>query len=169
MPKHLAGSLTMLCIVVFGNTACEKTISSPSCEQSHQTQIGQWIFTGPKEWRDHCREYLPTKMNLHKLASALDIYQLDNFHYPSTQQGLKALIEKPKLPPEPRNYYHDGYIKRLPKDARGSGFVYKRTEGRVSITSFGADGIAGGQGTNCLLYTSPSPRDATLSRMPSSA
>ena len=46
----------------------------------------------------------------------LDMYKLDNGIYPTTEQGLEALVQKPTISPEPRNYREDGYVKRLPED-----------------------------------------------------
>jgi len=86
--------------------------------------------------------------DLRSLANALDIYRLDNFQYPSTDQGLQALATKPSGFPEPKNYNPDGYIKKLPTDPWGSEYVYERTEGGFSLFSLGADGAEGGEGLN---------------------
>lgn len=53
------------------------------------------------------------------LESALDMYRLDNNRYPTTEQGLQALVSKPGVQPEPSNYRQDGYIRRLPQDPWG--------------------------------------------------
>ncbi len=53
------------------------------------------------------------------LESTLDMYRLDNNRYPTTEQGLRALVSKPTVQPEPRNYRQDGYIRRLPRDPWG--------------------------------------------------
>ena len=50
------------------------------------------------------------------LENALDMYKLDNNRYPTTEQGLDALVNKPTASPEPRSYRDRGYIKRLPQD-----------------------------------------------------
>ena len=55
------------------------------------------------------------------LESALDMYRLDNNRYPTTEQGLRALVSKPTVQPEPRNYRQDGYIRRLPQAPWGGG------------------------------------------------
>ncbi|MDH3642190.1 MAG: type II secretion system major pseudopilin GspG, partial [Gammaproteobacteria bacterium] len=52
--------------------------------------------------------------DLRSLSNALDIYRLDNYQYPSTDQGLEALETKPNGFPEPKNYNPEGYIKKLP-------------------------------------------------------
>lgn len=86
--------------------------------------------------------------DLRNLANALDLYRLDNFQYPSTDQGLDALVEKPSGFPEPKNYNPDGYIKNLPTDPWGSPYVYERTPNGFNLYSLGADGTEGGEGLN---------------------
>ncbi len=89
--------------------------------------------------------------DLRSLANALDIYRLDNFQYPSTDQGLEALVDKPSGFPEPKNYNPDGYIKKLPTDPWGSEYIYERSSDGFSLFSFGADGAEGGEGLNADL------------------
>ena len=80
------------------------------------------------------------------LGAALDLYKLDNFNYPSTDQGLEALVEKPTGDPEPANWKSGGYIKQLPKDPWGREYLYEATEGGFEIVSLGNDGAEGGEG-----------------------
>jgi len=84
------------------------------------------------------------------LEQALEMYRLDNFNYPTTEQGLDALVSKPSLAPEPRNYRENGYIRRLPTDPWGNQYQYRQPgeHGRVDIYSQGADGRPGGEGMN---------------------
>ncbi|MBA0204194.1 MULTISPECIES: type II secretion system major pseudopilin GspG [Pectobacterium] len=79
------------------------------------------------------------------LESALDMYKLDNNRYPSTEQGLKALVTKPTVQPEPRNYPADGYIRRLPQDPWGSEYqlLNPGQHGKLDIFSLGPDGMPG--------------------------
>ena len=86
--------------------------------------------------------------DLRSLSNALDIYRLDNFQYPSTDQGLDALVSQPNGFPEPKNYNPEGYIKKLPADPWGSEYVYERSEQSFSMFSLGADGTEGGEGLN---------------------
>ncbi|MEM6708769.1 MAG: type II secretion system major pseudopilin GspG [Pseudomonadota bacterium] len=86
--------------------------------------------------------------DLRGIANALDIYRLDNFQYPSTDQGLEALVTKPSGFPEPKNYNPDGYIKNLPTDPWGSEYVYEKTGSAFVLLSLGADGQEGGEGLN---------------------
>lgn len=82
------------------------------------------------------------------LEQALDMYKLDNHVYPSTDQGLDALVNKPTSSPEPRNYRSDGYIKRLPQDPWGNPYQYLQPgeHGPYDLYSTGADGDEGGEG-----------------------
>ena len=86
--------------------------------------------------------------DLRSLASALDVYRLDNFQYPSSEQGLEALVEKPSGFPEPKNWNPEGYIKKLPTDPWGSPYIYERTDMSFTLYSLGADGQEGGDGLN---------------------
>ncbi len=82
------------------------------------------------------------------LENALDMYKLDNSVYPTTDQGLEALVTKPTNP-EPRNYREGGYIKRLPKDPWGNDYQYLSPgdKGPIDVFTLGADGQEGGEGT----------------------
>lgn len=75
------------------------------------------------------------------LESALDMYRLDNSVYPTTEQGLDALVQKPSISPEPRNYREDGYIKRLPNDPWGDAYLLLSPgeNGKLDIFSAGPD------------------------------
>ena len=79
------------------------------------------------------------------LESALDMYKLDNNTYPSTEQGLEALVNKPSGFPEPKSYRDNGYIRRLPQDPWGSPYylVVPGEYGPVDIFSAGPDGQPG--------------------------
>lgn len=83
------------------------------------------------------------------LENALDMYKLDNSVYPTTDQGLEALVSKPSSP-EPRNYRDGGYIKRLPKDPWGNDYQYLSPgdKGTIDVFTLGADGQEGGEGIN---------------------
>ena len=83
--------------------------------------------------------------DLRSIGAALDLYRLDNFQYPSTEQGLEALVTRPSGFPEPKNYNPDGYIKALPTDPWGSPYVYERAGSAFELYSLGADGNEGGE------------------------
>jgi general secretion pathway protein G len=86
------------------------------------------------------------KNDIRALESALDIYRLDNFAYPTTDQGLEALIQKPSTGAP--NWKDGGYVKKLNKDPWGNDyqFLSPGTHGEVDISSLGADGAPGGEG-----------------------
>jgi general secretion pathway protein G len=81
------------------------------------------------------------------LENALDMYKLDNSVYPTTDQGLDALVSEPSISPEPRNYKNGGYIRRLPTDPWGNAYQYisPGDKGAVDIFTLGADGQEGGE------------------------
>lgn len=82
------------------------------------------------------------------LESAMELYKLDNGFYPSTDQGLEALVVRPSTQPEPRNWKAGGYIKRLRKDPWGNDYQYLSpgNHGEIDIFSLGANGQPGGEG-----------------------
>ncbi|UGA54918.1 type II secretion system major pseudopilin GspG [Vibrio sp. DW001] len=83
------------------------------------------------------------------LEQAFDMYKLDNSVYPSTDQGLEALVTNPSGSPEPRNYRDGGYIRRLPQDPWGYDYQYLSPgdKGTIDIFSLGSDGQEGGEGS----------------------
>jgi general secretion pathway protein G len=88
------------------------------------------------------------KQDIRALESALNLYRLDNYFYPSTDQGLAALVERPAGSPEPRNWKTGGYLDRLPKDPWGYDYQFLNpgSHGEIDIFSLGADGRPGGEG-----------------------
>ena len=94
-----------------------------------------------------------TKTQIRALESALDSYKLDNGFYPTTDQGLDALIKQPEAGRIPAKWRDGGYLKpaRIPKDPWGKDYVYisPGSENReYEIVSYGADGEPGGEGNN---------------------
>ena len=92
------------------------------------------------------------KQDIRALESALNLYKLDNFVYPPTDQGLDALVAKPAGTPEPKNWKR--YMDRLPKDPWGQPYLYLANDGTVEIKSQGADGQLGGEGVNADISNS---------------
>lgn len=84
------------------------------------------------------------------LQTALKLYRIDNFNYPTTEQGLEALVTKSSIAPVPRNFKSSGYIDNLNKDPWGNDYQYMSPgEGHeYDIYSLGADGVSGGEGQN---------------------
>src|SRR6201996_2484830 len=87
------------------------------------------------------------KQDIGTVMQALKLYRLDNGRYPTQEQGLRALIEKPSTDPVPNNWKDGGYLERLPVDPWGNPYQYLSpgTHGDIDIFSFGADGKAGGE------------------------
>ena len=88
------------------------------------------------------------KQDIASLMQALKLYRLDNSRYPSTEQGLRALVEKPAGDPVPQNWKQGGYLERLPKDPWGNDYQYLNpgTHGEIDVMSYGRDGQPGGEG-----------------------
>ncbi|WP_237234830.1 type II secretion system major pseudopilin GspG [Pseudomonas sp. TCU-HL1] len=86
------------------------------------------------------------KGDIKAIGAALDMYKLDNFSYPSTQQGLEALVSRPSGNPPAKNWNKDGYLKRLPVDPWGNPyqFLSPGSKGTYDLYSLGADGKEGG-------------------------
>ena len=84
--------------------------------------------------------------DLRALSQTLEIYRLDNFQYPSSEQGLESLVDRPSGFPEPKNWNPEGYLKKLPTDPWGSPYLYEKTGNSYSLISLGADGQEGGEG-----------------------
>lgn len=85
---------------------------------------------------------------------ALKMYRLDNSSYPTTEQGLKALVEKPGSSPEPKSWRVDGYLDQLPLDPWKNPYVYESPgeDHRYDLYSLGADGLSGGEGTAADIF-----------------
>jgi general secretion pathway protein G len=92
------------------------------------------------------------RVDITNLETALKLYKLDNGVYPTTEQGLQALVEAPETGTAPRNWREGGYLEknRVPKDPWGNDFVYLSpgVNGDFDLSSYGADGLAGGEGIN---------------------
>ena len=90
------------------------------------------------------------KQDIRVLESSLRLYRLDNFVYPSTDQGLESLVKKPSGEPEARNWKEGGYLDRLPTDPWGNDYHYLQPGeyAEVDIFSYGADGQPGGEGAS---------------------
>lgn len=83
-----------------------------------------------------------TRHDISALESSLNIYKLDNHFYPTTDQGLEALVSKPSGSPQPRNYKSGGYIKKLNPDPWGQDYQYLQpgSHGEFDLYSLGPDG-----------------------------
>lgn len=107
---------------------------------------------------------IKAKADIKSIESALKLYKLDNGSYPTTEQGLQALISKPEISPVPNRWREGGYLeaKEVPKDPWGNPFYYTSpgADGRdFLIISYGADGESGGTGKNADISSSELDRD----------
>ncbi|BCG45849.1 General secretion pathway protein G [Citrifermentans bremense] len=111
------------------------------------------VMVGPKIiGRSDDAKIADAKVQIRNIETALKLYKLDSGSYPSTEQGLQALVAKPTTGKIPNNYKAEGYLenKNVPKDPWGSDYVYLSPgeHGDYDLSSFGADGARGGEGNN---------------------
>jgi general secretion pathway protein G len=102
------------------------------------------------------------KVQIRNIEGALQLYKLDNGIYPTTEQGLKALVEKPSVGVVPKKWKLGGYIQKLPEDPWGNPYKYfspsqtpiqnpgqtSSLRGEYDVISLGTDGETGGEGIN---------------------
>lgn len=90
------------------------------------------------------------KQDIRVIESALNMYKLDNYKYPSTEQGLEALVEKPNGDPPAPNWQEGGYLDEVPEDPWGNEYKYLNPgqHGEIDVYTLGADGKKGGDGAN---------------------
>ena len=93
---------------------------------------------------------LAARQDVASLMQALKLYRLDNQRYPSTEQGLQALVARPTSAPLAPNWKAGGYVERLPKDPWGNPYQYLNpgVRGELDVFSMGADGAPGGEGND---------------------
>ncbi|MEO0264506.1 MAG: type II secretion system major pseudopilin GspG [candidate division WOR-3 bacterium] len=107
---------------------------------------------------------IKAKMDIKTLEAALKLYKLDNGMYPTTEQGLEALIKKPEIPPIPKRWREGGYLeaKSVPMDPWGNPYVYisPAPDGSdYEIISYGADGEPGGSGKDADISSKEIEKD----------
>ena len=91
---------------------------------------------------------IAAKQDIAALMQALKLYRLDTKRYPTTEQGLQALVARPSQAPVPENWKAGGYVEKLPLDPWGKPYqyLYPGLHGEIDVFSYGADGVAGGEG-----------------------
>lgn len=91
--------------------------------------------------------------DIRSISSALKLYRLDNRSYPSTEQGLRALVERPSGSPAATNWNVEGYLDTLPVDPWANDYLYRSPgeTGLFDLYSLGADGLPGGEGIDADL------------------
>lgn len=87
-------------------------------------------------------------LDIQSIGQALDMYRLDNHRYPTTEQGLQALVDRPEVEPVPGRWRSGGYLGKLPVDPWDTPYVYLSPglRGDYDLVSFGGDGELGGEG-----------------------
>lgn len=92
------------------------------------------------------------KADFSNISTALKLYRLDNYNYPTSDQGLEALVDQPTIEPVPTNWKKNGYLEDLPKDPWGRPYLYlspaEFSDNDFDLYSLGADGISGGEDQN---------------------
>ncbi len=111
------------------------------------------MYIGPKLMgRTEQAKEVQTRVQIEGLETALKLYKLDNGVYPTTEQGLQALVERPDEENVLQNWRKGGYLEKgkVPKDPWGNEFIYLSPgiQGDYDITSYGADGVPGGEDEN---------------------
>jgi general secretion pathway protein G len=91
---------------------------------------------------------IKAQADISALKTALDRYYLDNGSYPSSDQGLTALVSAPQNGKVPADYPPGGYIEKIPNDPWGNAYVYQSDGDNYVLKSYGADGVEGGTGKN---------------------
>ena len=108
------------------------------------------IMTSHMQQRSTQVQLKNAKQDILMLQNMLKLYKLDNGFYPTTQQGLQALTQKPTTSPIPENWKAGGYLKVIPKDPWGHTYHYTNPgqHADIDIYTYGADNKPGGVGTN---------------------
>ena len=103
------------------------------------------ILSRPDEAR-----VIAAKQDIASMMQALKLYRLDNQRYPSTEQGLQALVARPASAPLAANWKAGGYVERVPRDPWGNPYHYLNpgVRGELDVFSMGADGALGGEGND---------------------
>lgn len=111
------------------------------------------MYIGPKLMgRTEQAKAVQARVQMEGLETALKLYKLDTGTYPTTEQGLQALVERPETGNVSQNWRKGGYLEKgkVPKDPWGNEFVYLSPgiQGDYDIISYGADGVPGGEDEN---------------------
>ncbi|MEM8843870.1 MAG: type II secretion system major pseudopilin GspG [Pseudomonadota bacterium] len=95
-------------------------------------------------------QVVKARQDIRALESALQMYRIDNFTYPTTDQGLEALVDKPTSGPEAKNWQKGGYIKKVPSDPWQNEYQYisPGDDSDFDLYTLGADGRPGGIDAN---------------------
>ena len=108
------------------------------------------MAANPDAMRQESARRIAARQDIGVFLQALKLYRLDNGRYPSQEQGLAALVQKPTIGPVPNNWKDGGYIERVPHDPWGNSYKYLNpgAHGEIDVFSYGADGKEGGEGND---------------------
>ena len=113
--------------------------------------LAMWVAPKIMDRPGEARQ-MKVRLDIQNLETALKLYKLDNGSYPSTEQGLQALVEMPETGNVPKKWKKGGYLEKgkVPNDPWGNDFVYLSPglKGDFDIISYGADGVPGGEDEN---------------------
>ena len=113
--------------------------------------LAMWVAPKIMDRPGEARQ-MKVRLDIQNLETALKLYKLDNGSYPSTEQGLQALVEMPESGTIPKKWKKGGYLEKgkVPNDPWGNDFVYLSPglKGDFDIISYGADGVPGGEDEN---------------------
>ncbi len=113
--------------------------------------LAMWVAPKIMDRPGEARQ-MKVRLDIQNLETALKLYKLDNGSYPSTEQGLQALVEMPETGVIPKKWKKGGYLEKgkVPKDPWSNDFVYLSPglKGDFDIISYGADGAPGGEDEN---------------------
>jgi len=100
------------------------------------------------------------RSDIRTIAASLELYRLDARNYPTTEQGLDALVHKPTLEPVPQTWASGGYLGNLPTDPWGNPYIYVSPgeTAAFDLMSLGADGVTGGDGIDADITNSDAPQ-----------
>ncbi|WP_373019686.1 type II secretion system major pseudopilin GspG [Thiomicrorhabdus sp.] len=109
-------------------------------------------FVAPKlmDRPDEAR-IVKAKQDISSISSALKLYKLDNYVYPTTDQGIEALVKQPTTEPQPKHWKQ--YLEQMPMDPWGNPYLYLSPgeHGDFDLFTYGADGQDGGDGVNATI------------------
>ena len=126
------------------DTKCSPDRTNPPVDQEH-CLFGIYPGTHQLDFP----EAAAAKIQMQNVAASLDFYRIDNSTYPSSEQGLDALVSEPSGYPEPRKWGPEPYLNKLPEDPWGEPFLYISEGPRhFELISFGADRREGGEGVD---------------------
>ncbi|AJZ57515.1 type II secretion system protein G [Paraburkholderia fungorum] len=132
----------------------EKKKAEEQAQAAKALAAAMLVAANPQAARDLSRQdearRIAAKQDIGTMMQALKLYRLDNGMYPTQEQGLRALVEKPTTQPVPNNWKDGGYLERMVLDPWGNSYQFLNpgVHGEIDLFSYGADGKPGGEGND---------------------